>query len=154
MSDLSAEKVVAELRGKLGGISCDAFRGDNLAIFVVSEFDDWAPEDEEPEPETSWKPSAIAKTDQVLDAIRLPQALTLALPPIVSLFIGFFKNTSLVMTIGIFDLLNAAKSAVVEPAWQGFGAEAYLFAGAIYFAFCFAMSRCGLRLEKRLARPS
>ena len=89
---------------------------------------------------------------KTLALIRLPQAIALALPPIVSLFIGFFKNTSLVMTIGIFDLLNAAKSAVAEPAWQGFGTEAYLFAGAIYFAFCFAMSRYGLRLERRLAR--
>lgn len=90
---------------------------------------------------------------RTLALIRLPQAVALALPPIVSLFIGFFKNTSLVMTIGIFDLLNAAKSAVAEPAWQGFGTEAYLFAGAIYFVFCFAMSRYGLRLERRLARP-
>jgi len=89
---------------------------------------------------------------RTLALIRLPQALALALPPIVSLFIGFFKNTSLVMTIGIFDLLNAAKSAVAEPAWQGFGTEAYLFAGAIYFAFCFAMSRYGLGLERRLTR--
>lgn len=89
---------------------------------------------------------------RTLALIRLPQALTLALPPIVSLFIGFFKNTSLVMTIGIFDLLNAAKSAVAEPAWQGFGTEAYLFAAAIYFAFCLAMSRYGLHLEGRLHR--
>lgn len=63
---------------------------------------------------------------KTLVLIRLPQALALALPPIISLFIGFFKNTSLVMTIGIFDLLNAAKSAVAEPAWQGFGTEAGL----------------------------
>lgn len=84
--------------------------------------------------------------------IRLPQALAMALPAIVNLLIGFFKNTSLVMTIGIFDLLNAAKSSVAEPAWQGFGTEAYLFAAAIYFAFCLAMSRYGLRLEQRLKR--
>jgi len=84
--------------------------------------------------------------------IRLPQALVVALPPIVSLVIGFFKNTSLVMTIGIFDLLNAAKSAVAEPAWQGFGTEAYLFAAAIYFSFCLAMSRYGLHLERTTNR--
>lgn len=82
--------------------------------------------------------------------IRLPQALAMALPAIVNLLIGFFKNTSLVMTIGIFDLLNAAKSSAAEPAWQEFGTEAYLFAATIYFAFCFAMSRYGLRLERRL----
>lgn len=84
--------------------------------------------------------------------VQLPQALVAAIPPIVSLFIGFFKSTSLVMTIGIFDLLNAAKRAVAEPAWQGFGTEAYLFAAAIYFAFCLALSRYGLHLERRLSR--
>ena len=84
--------------------------------------------------------------------VIMPQALTIVLPPIVSLCIAFFKNTSLVMIIGIFDLLNAAKRSIGEPAWQGFGAEAYIFVGAIYFAFCFAMSRYGQRLEKRLKR--
>ncbi len=84
--------------------------------------------------------------------IRLPQALIIALPTIVSLCIGLFKSTSLVMTIGIFDLLNAAKSAAAEPAWQGFSTEAYLFATAIYFAFCLAMSRYGQHVERRLRR--
>jgi general L-amino acid transport system permease protein len=84
--------------------------------------------------------------------IQLPQALVATLPPMVSLFIGLFKSTSLVMTIGIFDLLNAAKSAVAEPAWQGFGTEAYLFAAAIYFSFCLAMSRYGLHLERETHR--
>lgn len=81
--------------------------------------------------------------------VILPQALRLVLPPIVSLCIAFFKNTSLVMIIGIFDLLNAAKRSVAEPAWQGFGTEAYLFVALIYFCFCFAMSRYGQSLEKR-----
>jgi general L-amino acid transport system permease protein len=84
--------------------------------------------------------------------VIMPQALTIVLPPIVSLCIAFFKNTSLVMIIGIFDLLNAAKRSIGEPAWQGFGAEAYIFVGVIYFIFCFAMSRYGQRLEKRLNR--
>jgi general L-amino acid transport system permease protein len=89
---------------------------------------------------------------RMMTFVIMPQALTIVLPPIVSLCIAFFKNTSLVMIIGIFDLLNAAKRSIGEPAWQGFGAEAYLFVAAIYFAFCFAMSRYGQRLEKRLSR--
>jgi len=84
--------------------------------------------------------------------VVIPQALRLVLPPIVSLCIAFFKNTSLVTIIGIFDLLNAAKRSVAEPAWQGFGTEAYLFVAAIYFTFCFAMSRYGQRLEKQQKR--
>jgi general L-amino acid transport system permease protein len=86
---------------------------------------------------------------QKMILIVIPQALRLVLPPIISLCIALFKSTSLVTIIGIFDLLNAAKRSVAEPAWQGFGTEAYLFVAAIYFAFCFAMSRYGHRLERQ-----
>lgn len=84
--------------------------------------------------------------------IRLPQALVAALPPIVSLVIGLLKSTSLVMTIGIFDLLNAAKRAVAEPALQSFGTEMYLFAASIYFSMCLALSRYGQALERQARR--
>ena len=84
--------------------------------------------------------------------IILPQALTLVIPPLVNTFIGFFKDTSLVLIIGIFDLLTAGKTAIVEPAWQGFGIEVYVFVGVIYFAFCFAMSRYSQNLEIELNR--
>lgn len=82
--------------------------------------------------------------------IVIPQALRLVIPPLVNTFIGFFKDTSLVLIIGIFDLLTAAKTAVVEPAWQGFGLEVFIAAGIIYFVFCFAMSRYSQRLESDL----
>jgi general L-amino acid transport system permease protein len=87
--------------------------------------------------------------------IILPQALRTVIPPLVNTFIGFFKDTSLVLIIGIFDLLSAGKTAILEPAWQGFGIEVYVFCGLIYFAFCFAMSRYSQRLEAELggSRP-
>jgi general L-amino acid transport system permease protein len=84
--------------------------------------------------------------------IILPQALRLVIPPLVNTFIGFFKDTSLVLIIGIFDLLTAGKTAIVEPAWQGFGIEIYVTVGAIYFVFCFAMSRYSQNLEAELNR--
>ena len=84
--------------------------------------------------------------------IVLPQALRLVIPPLVNTFIGFFKDTSLVLIIGIFDLLTAGKTAVVEPAWQGFGVEVYVTVGLIYFVFCFAMSRYSQNLEAELNR--
>jgi general L-amino acid transport system permease protein len=84
--------------------------------------------------------------------IILPQALRLVIPPLVNTFIGMFKDTSLVLIIGIFDLLNSAKTAVNEPAWRGFGLEAYVFVGVIYFLFCFAMSKYSQDLEAELAR--
>ncbi|WP_419898417.1 amino acid ABC transporter permease [Roseomonas sp. USHLN139] len=84
--------------------------------------------------------------------IIMPQALRLVIPPLVNTFIGFFKDTSLVLIIGIFDLLTAGKTAIVEPAWQGFGIEIYVTVGAIYFVFCFAMSRYSQNLEAELNR--
>ncbi len=84
--------------------------------------------------------------------IILPQALRLVIPPLVNTFIGFFKDTSLVLIIGIFDLLTAGKTAIIEPAWQGFGIEVYLTVGAIYFIFCFAMSKYSQGLEAELNR--
>ncbi|HEX6980935.1 MAG TPA: amino acid ABC transporter permease [Alphaproteobacteria bacterium] len=89
---------------------------------------------------------------QKIGFIILPQALRLVIPPLVNTFIGLFKDTSLVLIIGIFDLLNAAKTSVNEPAWQGFGVEAYIFVSIIYFVFCFGMSKYSQDLEADLSR--
>jgi general L-amino acid transport system permease protein len=82
-------------------------------------------------------------------AVVLPQALRIAVPPLVSTFIGFFKNTSLVVVIGLFDFLSTVKVSLNEPAWTGFGVEAYFFAALVYFVFCYAMSLYSRGLEQR-----
>ncbi len=80
--------------------------------------------------------------------VVLPQALRIAVPPLVNTFIGFFKDTSLVLIIGLFDLLSTIKVSLNDPAWSGFGVEAYIFAALVYFVFCFAMSLYSRRLER------
>jgi general L-amino acid transport system permease protein len=84
--------------------------------------------------------------------IVLPQSLRLVIPPLVNTFIGFFKDTSLVLIIGIFDLLTSAKVAVSDASWQAYANEVYVFIAAIYFVFCFAMSRYSRSLEAELGR--
>jgi len=74
------------------------------------------------------------------------------IPPLVNTFIGFFKDTSLVLIIGIFDLLKAGTTAIADPVWQGFGNEVYLLLAVIYFVFCFAMSKYSRGLEREFSR--
>lgn len=82
--------------------------------------------------------------------IILPQALRISIPPIVNTFIGFFKDTTLVIIIGLFDLLNSAKTALTDAAWRGFYMEAYVFVSIIYFFFCYFMSSYSQSLERSM----
>ena len=88
---------------------------------------------------------------QTMRLVILPQALKIVIPPMVGIFIAMFKDTSLVVIIGIFDLTQAAKAALADQAWRGFSTEVYVFISLIYFGFCFSMSKYSQSLEKRLA---
>ncbi|NML77063.1 amino acid ABC transporter permease [Rhizobium sp. S-51] len=87
---------------------------------------------------------------QTARLIILPQALRAVIPAIVNLSVGILLNTSLLAVIGIYDLLNAAKSSATDPQWLGFYTEAYVIVAAIYFAFSFCASRYSLWLERHL----
>lgn len=87
---------------------------------------------------------------QQMRKIIMPQALKIVIPPLVGIFISLFKDTSLVVIIGLFDLTMAAKAAVSDAVWRGFSTESYLFIAVIYFVFCFSISRYSLALERQL----
>ena len=84
--------------------------------------------------------------------IILPQALKIAIPPLVNIFIAGFKDTTLVTIIGLFDLMSTASNAITDPSWRGFYVEAYSFVAVIYFLFCFFMSRYSSALEHSFKR--
>jgi general L-amino acid transport system permease protein len=87
---------------------------------------------------------------QSMRLIVLPEALRVAVPSFVSIAVGFFQDTSLIVIVGLFDLLNTARLAAQDPAWLGFHTEAYVFVGGLYFAGSALVSRYGLWLERRL----
>jgi len=82
--------------------------------------------------------------------VILPQALKMVIPGIVNTFIALFKDTSLVIIIGLFDFLNSIKRATSDPAWLGMSTEGYVFAALVYWIFCFGMSRYSMHLERKL----
>ncbi|HDZ39291.1 MAG TPA: amino acid ABC transporter permease [Marinobacter sp.] len=81
--------------------------------------------------------------------IVLPQALKVVIPGLVVTFIELFKDTTLVSIISLFDLLGIVQSALTDPSWLGFAIEGYVFAGLLYWVFCFGMSRYSMHLERR-----
>ncbi len=87
---------------------------------------------------------------QTMRLIILPQALKIVIPPSVSILISAFKDTSLVVIIGLYDLLKTTQTTLSEPKWTGYSAEAYIFIAIIYFVCCYFMSNYSRKLEKEL----
>ncbi|MEL6436628.1 MAG: amino acid ABC transporter permease [Pseudomonadota bacterium] len=89
---------------------------------------------------------------QMMRMIILPQALKLVIPGIVNTFIGLFKDTTLVLIIGLFDFLGQIQSSFTDPTWASpvQSLTGYFFAAIVYFFFCYAMSRYSMFMERRL----
>ncbi len=82
--------------------------------------------------------------------IVLPQALKISIPGIVNTFIGLYKDTTLVLIIGLFDPLGIGRASLADTKWTGLSTEVYLFVALFFFISCFAMARYSLYLESKL----
>ncbi|MCC0035856.1 MAG: amino acid ABC transporter permease [Hoeflea sp.] len=84
--------------------------------------------------------------------VIMPQALKLVIPGIVNTFIGLFKDTSLVLIIGLFDLLGIVQQNMNDQNWisPATPATGFVFAAFVFFIFCFSMSRYSAYMERRL----
>ena len=83
--------------------------------------------------------------------IVLPQALAMVVPGIMNNFIAIFKDTSLVTIVSLYELTGSLGLALNSDAdWRPYKIEGYLFIALIYFAFCFAMSRYSLWVERQV----
>ncbi|MBE8221223.1 MAG: amino acid ABC transporter permease [Bdellovibrionales bacterium] len=91
---------------------------------------------------------------QKMRKVILPQALKVVIPPTVNTIIGFFKDTSLLVIIALFDLMYTAKASVTDPKWVGFSLESYLFIAVIYFILCLMMGNYAKYLEKYLKKEN
>jgi general L-amino acid transport system permease protein len=91
---------------------------------------------------------------QKLTLIILPQALKLVIPGIVNTFIGLFKDTSLVSIVSMFDLLGIVRNNFADTNWASpqTAMSGLVFAGLVFWIFCFGMSRYSLFVERRLDR--
>ena len=93
-------------------------------------------------------------TTQTTVFIVLPQALRAVIPALVGQVIAIFKDTSLVIIVGLFDFLAVARNVVPQQTqpFNTFGSirEALLYAAVVYWIFTFSFSRASQRLERKL----
>ncbi len=91
---------------------------------------------------------------QMMRLIVLPQALKVTIPNIVNTYIGLFKDTTLVIVVGLFDFLKTIEAARIDPKWAAptTSATGYMFAAIFYFICCYAMSRYAKATEERLGQ--
>lgn len=82
--------------------------------------------------------------------IILPQALKISIPGIVNTFIGLFKDTVLVVFIGMLDPIGLSNAIRATTDWNGIYWELFVFIGLLFFICCFSMSRYSMYLEKKL----
>jgi general L-amino acid transport system permease protein len=82
--------------------------------------------------------------------IVLPQALRISIPSIVNTFIGFFKDTTLVSMVGLYDFLNMVKAGFKDANWIGVDISGFAFCAIVYWVCCFSMSRYSMFLERKL----
>jgi general L-amino acid transport system permease protein len=88
----------------------------------------------------------------MMNLIVLPQALRIVIPGIVNSFISLFKDTTLVAVVGLYDLLNIISAGFSDSKWASpqTGSTGYFTAAAIFWVFCFSMSRYSQFVERRL----
>jgi His/Glu/Gln/Arg/opine family amino acid ABC transporter permease subunit len=84
---------------------------------------------------------------QTLIYIVLPQAIIIALPAVGNYLVGCLKDTALVSTISVTELLRQA-NIQVSLTFRSF--EIYFLAGAIYLAMSYPLSRIVIATENRL----
>jgi general L-amino acid transport system permease protein len=82
--------------------------------------------------------------------IIMPQALRLVIPVLVGQFISLFKDTTLVATIGLLDLLGIARSVLAQPQFISYQHEVLVFITFVYWIISYLMALISRRLEVAL----
>jgi general L-amino acid transport system permease protein len=83
--------------------------------------------------------------------IVLPQALRAVIPAIVGQFISLFKDTTLVIILGINELLGIGRAAInADPEYVQLQLEVYFFIAVLFWVVSYAMSYSSRQLEVSL----
>jgi general L-amino acid transport system permease protein len=85
---------------------------------------------------------------QALGLIVLPQALKITLPSTINLIVMTFKDTSVLVVVGLFELTTSGNIAYQSGEWSDYYVEVLVFVAAIYFMFAYSLSLYGAHIER------
>ncbi|XAW90439.1 amino acid ABC transporter permease [Vibrio sp. CDRSL-10 TSBA] len=87
---------------------------------------------------------------KMMGQIILPQVLKNSIPSLLNHFVGILKETTLVMIVGVLDIVGVASSTLSNAKWVGLENEMYAFLAVFFFICCFSLSQYAAHLERRL----
>ena len=87
---------------------------------------------------------------KMMGKIILPQVLKNSIPSLLNHFVGILKETTLVMIVGVLDIVGVASSTLSNAKWVGLENEMYAFLAVFFFICCFSLSQYAAHLERRL----
>ncbi|TDV71899.1 amino acid ABC transporter permease [Pseudomonas sp. LP_7_YM] len=104
-------------------------------------------------PSTQWEASrSLAFTrGQIFRSIILPQCFKRMLPPWMNLYAVITMGTALASLVGVHDLIDTAQIASNTVNRTGFTVLIYFSVLALFFAYCYPISRLTQLLERRYA---
>jgi len=94
---------------------------------------------------------------RALGLVVLPQVVRVAIPGLVNTCIAILKETTIVLIVGLVDVLAVIQAGASDPEWlvgEHIRATGYLFVALVFWTICFGMSRYSARLERHLSRGS
>ena len=83
--------------------------------------------------------------------IVLPQALRVTIPSMVGQSISILKDTTLVATVGLLDVLGIGRTVISNPEFLGTQKEVFVFVALLFWIICFTMSVTSRKLERSLS---
>jgi general L-amino acid transport system permease protein len=92
---------------------------------------------------------------RVTALIVVPQVISVSIPGVINICIAIVKETTIVLILGLFDLVGVLQAGIADPDWlmsSNVRTTAYVFAGLVFWPICFLLSRCGRAIERR--RPT
>ncbi len=83
--------------------------------------------------------------------IIMPQALRNSVPALITNFIGLFKETTLVMIVGLLEITGVVRAVFQDPEWIGFHIEGLIVVSFFFVLICYSIAQYGSSLERDIA---